>query len=130
MTASSPQPESTTAMLPSLDGRTFRMTSSTTSVVDPTAPSIFRYRERDGLIWGDYEGDTVTVGRFVGSREADRISVAFAHVLVADGSVVTGNGLSDIEQDEDGAGLRLVERYEMHGLPQLSVCVEADDTVG
>jgi hypothetical protein len=36
--------------------------------------------------------------------------------------VVTGSGDSDIEQDEDG--LRLVEHYEMHGEPQLSICAE------
>ncbi|GAB3597387.1 hypothetical protein [Microbacterium tumbae] len=111
--------------LPSLDGRTFRMTSSTTSVVDPDAPSVFRYREESGIVWGDYTGDTVTFGRFLGTRSGDRISIRFAHVLVADGSVVTGEGESDIEQDAEG--LRLVEHYEMHGEPQLSICVEVVD---
>lgn len=117
-----PNPAPSTG-LPSLDGRTFRMVSSTTSAVDPEAPSEFLYHERDGLIWGEYTGDTVTLGRFVGRRGPDWIEVSFGHVLAADGQVVTGQGRSQIERDEDGA-LRLVEHYEMHGKPQLSVCHE------
>ncbi|WP_230115783.1 hypothetical protein [Microbacterium oxydans] len=112
-----------TATLPSLDGRRFGMVSSTTSAVDPDAPSVFEYFERDGAIWGGYEGDTVTFGKFVGTRTGDTIWVSFVHVLVADGTVVTGDGESEIELTEDGR-LRLVEHYEMHGLPQLSVCEE------
>lgn len=112
----------TQTTLPSLDGRTFQMISSTTSVVDPYAPSTFHYFEKDGAVWGDYSGDTVTFGRFVGTRTANVISIHFVHVLVADGTVVTGAGDSDIEQDENG--LRLVEHYEMFGKPQLSVCAE------
>ncbi|WP_245647362.1 hypothetical protein [Microbacterium hydrocarbonoxydans] len=114
---------SSTATIPSLDGRRFLMVSSTTSAVDATSPSEFVYWERDGAIWGEYSGDTVTFGRFVGTRTADTIWVSFVHVLVADGSVVTGDGESELELTEDGR-IRLVEHYEMHGLPQLSVCEE------
>lgn len=99
------------------------MVSSTTSVVNPDAPSVFRYFERDGVIWGDYSGDTVTFGRFVGTRTNDTIRVSFVHVLVETGAVVNGDGESEIEAGDDGA-LRLVEHYEMHGAAQLSVCVE------
>lgn len=109
--------------IPSLDGRRFRMISSTTSTVDPDSPSEFLYQERDGAIWGEYSGDTVTFGRFVGTRTGDTIWVSFVHVLVADGSVVTGDGESELELTDDGR-VRLVEHYEMHGLPQLSVCEE------
>lgn len=112
-----------TATLPSLDGRRFRMVSSTTSAVDPESPSIFVYFERDGAIWGGYEGDTVTFGKFVGTRTGDTIWVSFVHVLKSDGTVVTGDGESELELTDDG-GIRLVEHYEMHGLPQLSVCEE------
>ena len=113
-----------TSNLPSLDGRTFVMVSSTTSAVNPDSPSVFRYFEQDGMIWGDYTGDTVTIGRFVGTRTDDTIWVSFVHVLVADGSVVTGDGESEIERTDDGL-LRLVEHYEMFDAPQLSICVEA-----
>lgn len=98
------------------------MISSTTSVVDPDAPSTFQYFEKDGAVWGEYLGDTVTFGRFVGTRTGDSISINFVHVLAADGTVVTGAGDSEIQQDE--SGLRLVEHYEMHGSPQLSICAE------
>ena len=99
------------------------MVSSTTSAVDPESPSEFVYREKDGVIWGDYSGDTVTFGRMVGTRTADTIWVSFVHVLVADGSVVTGDGESELELTDDGR-VRLIEHYEMYGLPQLSVCEE------
>ncbi|WP_311415824.1 hypothetical protein [Microbacterium sp. ISL-103] len=112
-----------TATIPSLDGRRFRMVSSTTSVVDAETPSEFVYWEKDGAIWGDYSGDTVTFGRFVGTRTGDTIWVSFVHVLVSDGTVVTGNGESELERTDDGR-IRLVEHYEMHDLPQLSVCEE------
>ncbi|CAI7626214.1 unnamed protein product [Penicillium discolor] len=66
------------------------MVSSTTSAVDPDAPSVFEYFERDGAIWGGYEGDTVTFGKFVGTRTGDTIWVSFVHVLKADGTVRAG----------------------------------------
>lgn len=109
--------------MPSLDGRRFVMTASTTSAVDPDSPSEFTYFERDGVIWGDYWGDTVTFGRHVGVREGDVIRLSFVHVLAADGTVVRGEGESTIERGEDGR-LELAERYEMHGAPQESRCVE------
>ena len=54
---------------------------------------------------------------------ASGLGEATTRRLVADGTVVTGDGESEIELTEDGR-LRLVEHYEMHGLPQLSVCEE------
>ncbi len=99
------------------------MVASTSSAVDPAAPSTFRYAERDGVIWGDYTGDTVVFGRFVGTRSGDELHVSFVHVLVADGAVVSGTGRSTVEADPDG--LRLVERYELDGVRHESVCVEA-----
>ena len=98
------------------------MTSSTNSVVDPDSPSRFRYFERDGVIWGEYWGDTVMFGRFVGTRVADILSVTFTHVLTGDGSVVTGTSQSLVETSADG--LRLVENFEVDGRRHVSVCTE------
>ncbi len=109
---------------PSLDGRRFVMESSTASIVDAESPSRFRYSERDGVIWGDYEGDTVTFGRFVGSREGDELAVSFVHVLVSDGAVVSGSSSSVIETDPAGGGVRLVERFRVDETDHVSVCVE------
>ena len=106
----------------SLDGREFVMQSSTASRVDPEAPTRFRYHEASGVIWGDYSGDTVTEGRFVGTRVGTRLEVAFAHAVVTGGAVVRGEAVSRIETD--ATGVRLVEDFELDGRPQVSVCVE------
>lgn len=107
---------------PSLDDRRFVMESSTNSEVDPLSPSRFHYFERDGAIWGEYLGDTVTFGRFVGTRVGNDLSVSFVHVLVSDGSVVAGTSGSLVEVN-DGV-VRLVERFQINGVDHESVCVE------
>ena len=106
-----------------LDGRTFAMVSSTASRVDPSAPTRFEYHEADGMVWGEYAGDTVRAGRFVGTRAGERLQVAFVHVSVRGGEPVTGDAVSRIERGADGA-LRLVEDFEVDGVAQVSVCVE------
>lgn len=99
------------------------MESSTNSVVDPASPSHFRYFERDGVIWGYYDGGTVTFGQFVGTREGNQIRVSFVHVLVADGHAVTGTGGSVVESTS-GEAVRLVEHFQIGGTDHISVCVE------
>ncbi|WP_375387010.1 hypothetical protein [uncultured Amnibacterium sp.] len=106
----------------SLEGRVFDLVSSTASRVDPEAPTRFRYSESAGVIWGDYTGDTVAEGRFVGTRDGDRVTVSFVHALAQGGSRVSGTAASRIEVGE--AGLRLVEEFEADGQPQISVCAE------
>jgi hypothetical protein len=99
------------------------MESSTNSIVDPASPSHFRYFERDGVIWGDYDGDTVTFGQFVGTREGNYLQVSFVHVLVADGQVVTGTGGSVVEP-LPGEAVRLVEHFQIDGTDHVSICIE------
>ncbi len=111
-------------VLPSLDGRVFDLVSSTASRVDPDAPTRFRYSEADGVVWGDYRGDTVREGRFVAVRRADEIDVSFVHALV-EGGVVSGAATSRIEPDPDRPdALRLVEDFEVDGAQHRSVCTE------
>lgn len=98
------------------------MVSSTASEVDEESPSRFEYHERDGMIWGDYFGDTVTVGKFLGTRVGDILDVSFVHALVTDGSLVTGSSTSTVVFDNDG--IRLVENFVIDGEPHVSVCVE------
>jgi hypothetical protein len=109
----------------SLDGRVFDMVSSTASRVDPEAPTRFRYHESVGIVWGDYLGDTVSEGRFVGTRDGDRITVSFVHAAVTDGGRTSGTATSRIEEGE--AGLRLVEDFEVDGVQHVSVCAEVRD---
>ncbi|QYN38269.1 hypothetical protein K1T35_14165 [Pseudonocardia sp. DSM 110487] len=105
-----------------LDGLRFAMVSSTASEVDPASPTIFDYHERDGMIWGEYEGDTVRIGRFVGTRADRRISIQFTHVVAATGVIVSGAAESRIEQ-HDG-GLRLVEEFRTADGDQVSICAQ------
>ncbi|MDA0634511.1 hypothetical protein OUY22_13885 [Nonomuraea sp. MCN248] len=107
-----------------LNGRRFVMVSSTASKVDPEGPTEFEYWEEDGVVWGSYTGDTVTVGRFVGTRKDDRISISYVHALVA-GGVAAGRSDSRMEKEPDGR-LRLVEEFMFAGddTPHVSVCTE------
>jgi hypothetical protein len=105
-----------------LDGLRFAMVSSTASEVDPSSPTVFDYHERDGMVWGEYEGDTVRIGRFVGTREERRISIRFTHVVDATGEVMSGAAESRIEPHDDG--LRLVEDFRTADGDQVSVCAE------
>jgi hypothetical protein len=98
------------------------MEYSSASAVDPSAPSTFHYFERENVIWGNYDGDTVTFGRFVGTRVGDELSVSFAHVMAADGLVVTGSGGSVVEAT--GSGIRLVENFRIDDIDHVSICVE------
>ncbi|WP_307852588.1 hypothetical protein [Glaciihabitans sp. dw_435] len=108
---------------PSLDGRRFILKSSTASAVNEESPSLFRYSEQDGVIWGDYEGDTVTFGRMVGTRVGDLLEVQFVHVMVDGGAVVSGSSASTIEVDATNH-LSLVENFRIHDTDHVSVCVE------
>lgn len=100
------------------------MVSSTASAVDPEAPTEFVYAEADGVIWGEYSGDTVTQGRFVGTRDDDRISISYVHALKAGGRA-GGQSESRIESGDDGR-LRLVEEFQFAGddVLHVSVCDE------
>lgn len=105
-----------------LDGRIFDMVSSTASVVsDP--PTRFRYSERDGVVWGEYRGDTVTEGRFCGSREGDVLRVAFVHRSTA-GALVSGAATSTISQDAEGRLVLTEDFTSPDGSPEVSVCRE------
>ena len=109
---------------PSLDGRVFDLVSSTASGVEPEAPTRFAYHEADGVVWGEYRGDTVREGRFVAVRRGDEIDVSFVHALLA-GDVVAGAATSRIEADPELPGLlRLVEDFEVDGVWHRSVCAE------
>lgn len=107
-----------------LDGRRFVMVSSTASAVDPDGPTEFAYRESDGLVWGDYTGDTVVTGRFVGIRDGDRIELTYVHLL-RNGERASGRSGSRIEPLADGR-LRLVEEFQFAGddTVHVSVCAE------
>lgn len=103
------------------------MLSSTASVVDPVSPTVFSYREDEGgLVWGDYDGDTVTAGRFVGERAGEVVEIAFAHVTTA-GALVRGSATSRISRGDDGALLLTEDFTTPDGAAHVSVCRELID---
>ncbi|MFC4224194.1 hypothetical protein [Lysinibacter cavernae] len=107
----------------SLNGLSFAMVSSTTSAVDPNAPTVFRYFEENGVLWGDYTGDTVLTGRFAGQRTGDTATIFFTH-RSTDQSLRSGSATSVISRASDGA-LRLTEFYQFTpGKDEFSVCQE------
>lgn len=100
------------------------MVSSTASAVDPSAPTEFAYSEADGVVWGDYRGDTVIHGRFVGTRSGDQVVISYVHALKA-GGTAGGQSTSRVETEEDGR-LRLVEEFRFDGddTTHISICTE------
>lgn len=105
-----------------LDGRRFAMVSSTASRVDPDRPTEFLYHQTGQLVWGEYTGDTVTQGRFVGSFDGETLSISFAHELAADLTVVRGSADSRVEMRE--GTMHLVETFFIDGVEHESVCIE------
>lgn len=109
----------------SLDGVCFEMLSSTTSSVDAVSPTRFNYHEADGVLWGEYTGDTVVEGRFAGVREGDTVRLSYNHRSV-NGNLVHGNAVTIISR-VPGEGLRLTEFYaSSDGSPALSFCREVE----
>lgn len=105
----------------SLDGLRFAMVSSTASEVNPLQPTTFEYHQDGQLVWGEYTGDTVTEGRFVGEVTDNQVRISFAHALVADGAVIRGDAVSRVEHERDGR-LRLVEDFVVDGVDHVSIC--------
>jgi len=118
-----------TTTMPSLDGCEFEMISSTASEVSTTSPSRFRYHQSGSMIWGEYRGDTVSVGRFAGQRLGDSITIGFAHAFAEGGAALLGGGSSEITRDADGR-LLLVEAFVKDGADHQSVCVQVDPDDG
>ncbi|WP_166352875.1 hypothetical protein [Phytoactinopolyspora limicola] len=106
-----------------LQGRVFDMVSSTSSRVDPVAPTRFTYYESGGVLWGHYSGDTVDLGRFCGARRDDVVDIAFVH-RNRDGETIRGSARSRIDLSADGL-LQLTEDFTgPDGAAHVSVCRE------
>lgn len=95
--------------LPSLDGRIFAdVTADHAGHVD--AGTRFTYHEeRDGTIWGRYEGGHVRLGFLVGTRQGDALTFRYSHVTT-DGETASGRCRSTIEALNDGR-LRMREAW-------------------
>jgi len=105
----------------SINDREFLLTSSSGSAVSATSPTRFRYHQDGQQIWGEYFGDTVMLGRFVGKRDGEAISIRFAHRPLSGADVVLGEAHSTIQWNASGE-LELYETFEKDGQSHVSIC--------
>ncbi len=99
---------------PSTDGRTFvGVTNTGDGEVDDA--TVFDYHERDGLVWAEYAGGTIRLGRLTGTRNGDTLDFRYVHVS-ADGSTSSGHCLAQLELLPDGR-LRSHESWEWESRP-------------
>ncbi|WP_104477367.1 hypothetical protein [Microterricola pindariensis] len=117
--------EAAPAIPTSIDGLEFVMISSSGSAVSSESPTRFRYQQLGQMIWGGYIGDTVQLGRFVGRRDGDVVTICFAHKPVDGGEVVLGTAESTLRRADDGK-LYLDEVFEKDGEAHESACVEVE----
>lgn len=117
--------ENSTAIPASIDDLEFVMISSSGSAVSTESPTRFRYQQRGQMIWGAYIGDTVQLGRFVGRRDGDVVTICFAHKPATGGDVILGTAQSVLRRGEDGK-LYLDETFEKAGVAHESACVEVE----
>lgn len=123
MTGSTPTGTSTPLDL-DLDEKVFDMVSSSASVVDADAPTRFVYHESHGVLWGEYVGDTVSVGRFCGVRTDERIDISFVHRNRTGTLTTRGEATSIISRADDGTLLLTEDFIGPDGAAHVSVCRE------
>lgn len=105
---------SSAAPLPSLDGRTLvGVSNSGGGEVD--AATVFTYHEHDGLIWAEYAGGTIALGRIAGTRQGDTLDFRYVHVST-DGTSSAGHCRAQLEQLPDGR-LRSHESWRWESRP-------------
>lgn len=74
--------------MPSLDGRRFAGVRNSGDGEVGRA-TVFDYHEADGVVWAEYGGGAVRLGRLVGTRTEDRLRFRYVH-LDADGRSSSG----------------------------------------
>ena len=109
----------------SINDREFLLISSSGSAVSATSPTRFRYHQDGQMIWGEYFGDTVALGRFVGRRDGDELSICFAHRPASGADVILGTAQSTIRRNANGE-LELHETFEKDRKSHVSICIEAE----
>lgn len=106
--------DATGTRVPSLEGRSFSGVSNSGDG-EVSARTVFRYHERDGLVWADYEGGEIALGRLVGTRTSDRLDFRYVHVAV-DGTTSSGHCTAELEILTDGR-IRSRESWQWESRP-------------
>jgi hypothetical protein len=106
--------------VPNYDGRIFRPVGN-----PPDAPT-GRYHQNGRLIWAEFGGGRLHLGRLVGTCDADGTIDASYCQLAVDGAVVAGRVISVPSWDADGT-LTLTENWRrLDGSAGISVIEEVD----
>jgi hypothetical protein len=87
-------------MAPSLDGRRFASDAAVEGG-DVGVQTLFRYRERDGIVGATYAGGAIVEGHLVGTRVGDALDFRYVQ-LRADGTTASGRCRSVVEVGSDG----------------------------
>lgn len=88
------------ARVPSLDGRILvGVSNSGDGEVD--GRTVFRYHERDGLVWAEYKGGEIVLGRLAGTRAGDGLDFRYVHVA-GDGTSSSGHCVAVLDLLPDG----------------------------
>lgn len=92
------------------DGRLFRPVLNSESG-EVSGDTVFRYKQRDDILTGDYSGGDIQFGQLIGVvDEKGLINMRYHHVNTK-GIIMTGRCRSRPEWTEDGK-LRLLERWQ------------------
>ena len=97
------------SVVPSLDGRTLVGVSNTGDGQVDTS-TVFTYHQRDRLIWAEYAGGPIVLGRLAGTREGDTLDFRYVHVS-QDGTTSAGHCEARVEQLPDGR-IRSLESWQ------------------
>lgn len=85
---------------PSVDGRRFAGVSNSADG-EVGRGTVFTYHKTDGLVWAEYAGGAVRLGRLVGTRDGDVLRFRYVHVGV-DGESSSGRCEARLEVLADG----------------------------
>lgn len=95
------------------DGRTFSSSAAETADSSGGSP-VGHYHQRGAVVWAEFAGGRVVVGRLVGTCEPDgTLRMSYSQVL-AGGEVVSGSCRTTPQVLPDGR-LRLREEWQRHG---------------
>ena len=65
------------------------------------AQTVFTYHEHERLIWAEYSGGSIELGRLVGTRDGSSLAFRYVHAA-EDGSTSSGRCAAQLEQLPDG----------------------------
>lgn len=84
----------------SLDGRTL-VGVSNSGDGEVGAQTLFTYHEENLVIWAEYSGGCIALGRLVGTREGSILTFRYVHAT-RDGTTSSGRCAAQLEEMPDG----------------------------